>query len=100
MLNNNRAIPVITKKLMEFLEKNGHICQTYNISSNKLEWCNSDICKEILVRNSMEELQKKQENFIKELEQKNHTCIQILESYPMQVQWCGKNPCKNNKQQE
>lgn len=97
MFSNNIAIPTITKKLMEVLKKNGHTCQTYNSTSNKLEWCNLDVCRTTTMRNSMEEKQKKQEEFIEELNNGNHTCVRILESYPVQVQWCGVNPCKNNK---
>jgi hypothetical protein len=32
---------------------------------------------------------------IKALQEKGHTCIVSLESYPSQVSWCQEEPCKN-----
>jgi hypothetical protein len=30
---------------------------------------------------------------IKELEAKGHKCVIVMESYPVQISWCKKEPC-------
>lgn len=35
--------------------------------------------------------------FIQELQLKGHTCIIIIQTYPVQVDWCEKETCENAK---
>jgi len=44
---------------------------------------------------NMAERQKEEEEFIKKLESDGHTCIMILESYPIQVRHCNRDTCVN-----
>jgi len=39
--------------------------------------------------------QYKKELFMEELKHMGHKCIEIGESYPIQVFWCGENPCRS-----
>jgi len=38
---------------------------------------------------------KRMEEFAKSLQEKGHTCVVILESDPVQVDWCQQNICTN-----
>jgi hypothetical protein len=89
-------IPVIVKKVIELLENNGHKCMIYNISKGNLEWCNKDECIRTKTLNEMEIRNKQQMQFADDLKQKGHQCINILESYPVQIRWCNQEKCIKN----
>lgn len=39
-------------------------------------------------------IQQEAEKLERQLKLDGHNCIQIMETYPMQVNWCGQKPCK------
>lgn len=43
--------------------------------------------------NDMKKRQEEQEKLLKSLEKNGHKCIKIQERYPMEVVWCGVEPC-------
>lgn len=45
--------------------------------------------------NDCETRQQQEDLEVKRLEDAGHTCIKILESYPSQHIWCGKEVCNN-----
>jgi hypothetical protein len=85
--------PEIVRKVMNFLESNGHKCMMYNISKGCLEWCNKDICIRAKALEDMNERNIKALAFADELKNKGHCCIQYLESYPVQIRWCQQENC-------
>lgn len=85
--------PQIIDDVQEFLKNKGHTCAMYNMSEEKLSWCQKDECQDVKIRNNMKKRQKKQEDFSADLLAKGHNCIVYLELYPMQIRWCKQEVC-------
>lgn len=88
--------PIIVNKVTELLKNNGHKCMMYNITKGYLEWCNKDECIRTKTLKDMDFRNQQQMQFADELKQKGHQCIQIMESYPVQIRWCGQEKCIKN----
>lgn len=87
--------PEIMIKLAKILKEHGHECVSIRGFSNQtFEWCQKDICLEILARNDMDRIEKEQYDFRNDLIAKGHKCIRILESYPSQTSWCKREICQ------
>ena len=82
----------IYDKLLSTLQKEGHECG--KVEGNKLIWCENDFCPKWY--DNMDAEQKKEEEFAAKLEADGHTCVDLAESYPVQVFWCQQNPCKRS----
>lgn len=46
------------------------------------------------LRDDMDERNEKAMDFAEKLKQNGHTCVRLLESFPVQVSWCNQYPCK------
>ncbi len=90
-------MPKIVKKVINFLETEGHKCYMYDTRKKQLDWCNEDICRSVINMERMEKMQEEQMKFGRELTEKGHTCVGYAESYPVQICWCGNEPCKINE---
>ena len=87
------AIPKIVSEVIGFIHSKGHTCCYYDSSKGKLDWCNIDECEDVKMRLDMEKRQKQQEEFARRLIENGHKCVYYMESYPVQVGWCGKEKC-------
>lgn len=43
----------------------------------------------------MDYRQRMMEKHLAKLAKEGHTCISVMESYPVQIGWCQSTPCKN-----
>jgi hypothetical protein len=80
----------IFDKIHVLIQSNGHTC---GVIGKKLTWCEQDTC--VNAEKMMHARQKKQVALHKKLKSQGHKCIEIAESYPMHVLWCGKKKCVN-----
>lgn len=85
---------------IDLLHNNGHICirilETYPPT---ISWCNQKKC---IYNNddTIESIESKNEKALKyaeKLESEGHTCVEILESYPIQIKWCHQKECVGKK---
>lgn len=92
----SEPIPKIISDVVQFLERKGHECpMIIGMSDHQLKWCMKDECDAVKTRKWMTEEQTKQELLMKTLKDEGHTCVEICESFPIQVCWCHETPCKN-----
>ena len=90
---------------IDLLHNNGHICieilETYPPT---ISWCNQQKCvkhsyiktkSSVSDNDTIESQNEKALKYAKKLESEGHTCIEILESYPIQVKWCNQQKCIN-----
>lgn len=84
------------KKYLSFLKKKGNLFVDSLLNNKKEQSEKSKKEKICLNTNNTEKIQKNMEDFEKQLRTEGHTCIQILESYPIQINWCKSNICKGN----
>jgi len=67
----------------------------------KFDKCVQDICENNQYKitkfdlNDMESRNNESLKFADKLKSQGHTCIQYLESYPVQIRWCGQDKCVN-----
>jgi len=72
-----------------------------NISTKKFDKCHKKIYKNNLPKltqfnmNNMEKRNQETQEFANKLISQGHMCIEYLESYPIQIKWCGKNKCNH-----
>ena len=81
-------IPKIVSSVILYLKNNGHKCCKYDETINKLEWCHEDICTS---RTSY--INKKTLDNASELIKKGHSCILFTGKSPIEIKWCGNEPC-------
>lgn len=60
-------------------------------------WCGSDECAEI--HDKLAARNADRHEFGKKLVKAGHLCVRYLESYPVQIRWCGKTPCCRTKEE-
>lgn len=91
-----KSYPEIMDKLANFLEQNGHSCPVIiGTENHEFRWCGKDICSERTMQIDMQERDREMELFAEELRTKGHVCISKKETYPVQIDWCGSEKCKN-----
>lgn len=67
-----------------------------HIGQKKFNTPITDTEYQINTDDNMDTLQAKEKIFIKKLKNEGHTCIWIMESYPIQTAWCEQTPCVNS----
>lgn len=83
--------PAIVLRVIDFLNKEGHICAKYN--GKTLKWCCQNICADKFSLQNMELRNDKEEQFAQKLKSQGHKCVIIMECYPIRVSWCQQNIC-------
>ena len=101
-------------ELVDKLYAQGHTCVTFNHLTNDIEWCERDPCNNSVQNmpviidltkghkmtnpdlDKMKQRQKIKEELVDRLREEGHECIQVKESYPIQVSWCESNRCKGS----
>lgn len=79
----------IFDKLFAVLQKAHHTCA--RIDNDKLIWCERDSCP--IWHENSKKIQAEQELLEARLKSEGHVCIETMDSWPMQVVWCGKRRC-------
>lgn len=85
--------PNIILKIIDLLKENNHTCYFYNGLTERLEWCNKDICENIEIEKINSIKNNESMMLVEYLKKRNHKCVLILETYPIQVRWCNNNEC-------
>lgn len=88
--------PLIVLEVIEFLKQKGYTCPTYIHSTKILQWCHQDVCKNIIKEQDMKKINDEALEFANKLIKSGHKCVSFKESYPIQINWCGKETCDKN----
>jgi len=87
--------PVIMDELVEFLKSKEHQCMMIvGLTDHEFRWCKKDICTTTLAQVNMNQRQSKEQIFKAKLLAEGHKCVYEMESFPVQIGWCGQTPCK------
>lgn len=85
-----------------FLREHKHRCGgIWASGSERLKWCGrtdaDDVCREVEERKQMERANEKEMKRAHRLEKQGHTCVEILESFPVQIRWCRQPVCTEQR---
>jgi hypothetical protein len=93
----NDETPKIVTEVLNFIKSKGHTCCYIHHVTKQIEWCHSDVCEGPQYHEKNKQLKIEQMNRVVEfadLKRNGHSCMKVLNTYPIKVEWCERSPCK------
>jgi len=105
-----KQTPFILFQVKQFLEKYGHNCveipSQWSTDKRKFVWCQKENCTQkgfqypspsLIDNEKLKKINDESMKFAEKLINDGHTCVRYLETYPVQIRWCGNTVCTGNK---
>lgn len=86
----------------DFLRQRKHSCGgIWGPAPERFGWCGrtdpADVCREVEQHQNMERENEKRMKRARRLDREGHTCVEVLESFPVQIRWCRQPVCTESK---